>query len=64
MLSPAYDLTPTPLISHVRDLALVCGDRGPFANPFNLLSQCTRFLLDEEEAESINSSMTEQVRTT
>jgi len=45
-------------------LALVCGDLGRFANAKNLLSQCSRFLLDENEARSIISSMTEQVRTT
>ncbi len=63
-LSPAYDLTPTPSISQERDLALVCGDRGRFANANNLLSQCARFLLDEKEARAIISNMTEQVRTT
>jgi serine/threonine-protein kinase HipA len=63
-LSPAYDLTPAPSASQHRDLALVCGDLGRFANAKNLLSQCSRFLLDEQEAKSIISKMTEQIRTT
>ncbi|MEZ5890635.1 MAG: HipA domain-containing protein [Xanthobacteraceae bacterium] len=42
-LSPAYDLTPTPLIAQDRrDLAMACGDLGRFANAKNLLSQATR----------------------
>lgn len=62
-LSPAYDLTPSPVISQVhRDLALEVGDQGRFANAKNVLSQHARFLLDAEEAKAIVSSMTEQVR--
>jgi serine/threonine-protein kinase HipA len=50
-LSPAYDLTPTTAISpERRDLAMICGDRGRYANAENLLSQCERFLLSREEA--------------
>ena len=50
-LSPAYDLTPSPVISEDRrDLAMTCGDQGSFANRENLLSQCTRFLLKREDA--------------
>jgi serine/threonine-protein kinase HipA len=63
-LSPAYDLTPSPSVSQNRDLALVCGDLGRFANAKNLLSQSSRFLLDDNEAKAIVSSMMEQVRTT
>src|SRR6202007_1840067 len=38
-LSPAYDLTPSPVVSlDRRDLALVCGDQGRFANAKNILS--------------------------
>ncbi|MGF6312507.1 serine/threonine-protein kinase HipA [Bradyrhizobium sp. i1.8.4] len=62
-LSPAYDLTPSPVISQEhRDLALEVGDQGRFANAKNVLSQHARFLLDAEEAKAIVSSMTEQVR--
>lgn len=50
-LAPAYDLTPaTPISTERRDLALVCGDTGRYANAANLLSQCARFLLTETEA--------------
>ena len=53
-LSPAYDLTPsTPVSLDRRDLALVCGDAGRYANAENLLSQCGRFLLGREEAEAM-----------
>jgi serine/threonine-protein kinase HipA len=50
-LSPAYDLTPIPVVSlERRDLAMICGDRGRYANAENLLSQCERFLLSREQA--------------
>ena len=53
-LSPAYDLTPSPVVSlDRRDLALVCGDQARFANAKNILSQHARFLLQKEEAENI-----------
>src|SRR5690606_41733149 len=53
-LSPAYDLTPTPLVSEERrDLALIIGDYGRYANVANVLSQCTRFLLSRAEAARI-----------
>ena len=61
-LSPAFDLTPSPSVSQHRDLALVCGDLGRFANAKNLLSQSSRFLLDKDEAKSILENMTEVVR--
>lgn len=62
-LSPAYDLTPSPVISRDRrDLAMDCGDRGRFANAENLLSQCSRFLLDHDQAAEIVSVMTKKVR--
>ena len=57
-LSPAYDLTPSaPVSLEQRDLAMVCGDSGRFANAGNLLSQCRRFLLKPEEAGKIVSEM-------
>ncbi|MGE0232477.1 MAG: type II toxin-antitoxin system HipA family toxin [Flavobacteriaceae bacterium] len=62
-LSPAYDLTPTPLISEERrDLAMICGDAGRYANAENIVSQSMRFLLEKGEAEKIVSDMEEQVR--
>ncbi|MBK6674296.1 MAG: HipA domain-containing protein [Proteobacteria bacterium] len=40
-LSPAYDLTPSPLVSvERRDLALTAGSMGRRASAANLLSQC------------------------
>ena len=64
-LSPAYDLMPSPAISlDRRDLAMDCGTHGRFASAKNLLTQCSRFLLDENQAKSIVSTMTEVVRTT
>lgn len=64
-LSPAYDLTPSPVVSQDRrDLALSCGDLGRLANAKNVLSQCSRFLLDEDEAKAIVCTMTEQVLAT
>ncbi len=64
-LSPAYDLTPSPVIAQDRrDLAMTCGDLGRFANAKNLLSQATRFLLGKEEAKAIVSEMTKQVQAT
>ena len=62
-LSPAYDLTPMAHISlEHRDLALVCGDAGRYANAQNLLSQAARFLLSDEEAREIVSAMRERVK--
>jgi serine/threonine-protein kinase HipA len=64
-LSPAYDLTPTPLVSvERRDLAMICGDQGRLANADNLLSQSTRFLLPLGEAATIVSDMKERVKAT
>lgn len=64
-LSPAYDLTPSPVIARDRrDLAMTCGDMGRFANAKNILSQHPRFLLDADEAKAIVSEMTERVRAT
>lgn len=61
-LSPAYDLTPSPVVSlDHRDLALVCGDEGRFANAKNILSQHARFLLEKDEADKIIRETREQV---
>jgi serine/threonine-protein kinase HipA len=62
-LSPAFDLTPTPMIAmERRDLAMACGKRGRYANQKNLLSQHARFLLNEEEATTILNKIVEIVR--
>jgi serine/threonine-protein kinase HipA len=57
-ISPAYDLTPTTAVSlDRRDLAMICGDRGRYANAANLLSQCERFLLSRDESTRILAEM-------
>lgn len=57
-LSPAYDLTPSPVIAKDRrDLSMHCGKGGRFANKINLLSGCGRFLLSDERAAQICSMM-------
>jgi serine/threonine-protein kinase HipA len=62
-LSPAYDLTPAPLISlERRDLAMACGDYGRIASAQNLLSQAGRFLLNPEEAQNIINTMVDTVK--
>jgi serine/threonine-protein kinase HipA len=64
-ISPAYDLTPsTPISIERRDLAMVCGDQGRFANANNLTSQAGRFLLSIEEAIHIVNEMEAQIRAT
>jgi serine/threonine-protein kinase HipA len=53
-LSPAYDLSPTPVIAKDRrDLAMICGLYGRYANQANLLSEHGRFLLTSEEAQAL-----------
>ena len=59
------DLTPSPQVGQDRrDLAMVCGDQGRFANAANILSQHARFLLERDEAQKIITDMTEQVAST
>lgn len=61
-LSPAYDLTPSASISvERRDLAMICGDYGRFANVSNFLSQHARFLLDKESALAIVNEMRDYI---
>lgn len=50
-LSPAYDITPNPVHSHERDLAMTCGiAAGRRATKDNLVSSCLRFGLQREDA--------------
>lgn len=62
-LSPAYDLEPKKkqLGLERRDLAMNCGILGRQANATNLLSECGRFSLAKEEAETIIDAMEETV---
>jgi len=62
-LSPAFDLTPTPMIaSERRDFAMACGNAGRYANRENLLSQDGRFLLSGKKATAILDHIVETVR--
>ena len=62
-LSPAFDLTPSPVVAQDRrDLAMTCGRFGRYANRTNLLSGCDRFLLQNEEAAAIFERIVEAVR--
>jgi serine/threonine-protein kinase HipA len=62
-LSPAYDLTPAPVIAKERrDLAMTCGRFGRYASRDNLLSEHGRFLLSETEAVNILDGMVEIIR--
>ena len=50
-LSPAYDLTPNPLVSQdKRDLAMACGRFNRYANRTNLLSEHAQFKLSIDQA--------------
>lgn len=60
-LSPAYDLRPHPN-QEPRLLKMKCGIHGRQANARNLLSECERFHLVEEEAVAIIDAMEERVR--
>ncbi|RYH55687.1 MAG: HipA domain-containing protein, partial [Alcaligenaceae bacterium] len=61
-LSPAYDLTPNPMIAaERRDLAMTIGHFGRYANRSNLISQSDRFLIPQQQAASILDEMTETV---
>ncbi len=63
-LSPAFDLTPSPVVSvERRDLAMTCGRFGRYANSANLLSGHGRFLLSEDEAKTILDRVVNTVRT-
>ena len=62
-LSPAYDLAPAnPISKEHRDLAMVAGDDGRWANAGNLLSQSARFLLSRDAASAIIDELETVVR--
>jgi len=61
-LAPAYDLLPFPMTStERRDLALVCGKHGRYANVDNLISECPRFMYRPEEAGVIIEDMAKHI---
>jgi serine/threonine-protein kinase HipA len=67
-LSPAYDLTPSPVQAETRrDLAMACGlvDRTPsrWANRRSILAAAGRFLLQPAEAQAILSRIVSTVAT-
>ena len=62
-LSPAYDLTPSPVVAlERRDLAMTCGRFGRHANRTNLLSAHGRFLLDRAAAVAVFDGIARTVR--
>ena len=62
-LSPAFDLTPSPMVAQGRrDLAMACGRFGCHANRTNLLSSHGRFLLERAEAEVMFERIADTVR--
>ena len=62
-LSPAYDLTPSPVVAlERRDLAMDCGRFGRYANRTNLLSEHGRFLLEPAQAAAIFERTARTVR--
>ena len=62
-LSPAFDLTPAPVVAlERRDLAMICGRYGRYANRTNLLSDHGRFLLDQAEATAVFERTARTVR--
>ena len=62
-LSPAYDLTPMPVIEPVRrDLPMICGRAGRWANRQNLLGSARRFLLDRAGSKAIFDRLAATIR--
>ena len=62
-LSPAYDLTPSPVVARERrDLAMACGRFGRYANRANLLTGHGRFLLDWTAAAALFDGIARTVR--
>ena len=62
-LTPAYDLVPSPVLAQERrDLAMICGKFGRFANRDNLVSASGRFPLSAEDARMIFDRVLRTVR--
>jgi serine/threonine-protein kinase HipA len=60
-LSPAYDVVPKPQIRTEHRLVLQVGARGHEATLVNALTQCARFGIDANEAQSILEGMRSHV---
>lgn len=62
-LSPAYDLTPAPVIAQdTRFLSMTCGTQGRIASKKNLLSAHGRFFLAKKDAENIIENMSATIK--
>lgn len=62
-LSPAFDLVPFPEVSiERRDLAMICGRFGRYANRANILSTSGRFLLTDAVAKATFDRVVTTVR--
>ena len=62
-LSPAYDLTPSPVVAlERRALTMACGSFGRYANKTNLLSGHGRFLLGQAAAAVVFDGIASTVR--
>ena len=61
-LSPAYDLTPSPVVGLERDLAMTAGAFGRRANRDNLVSGHGRFMLEREEAATVFEHVSQTVQ--
>jgi serine/threonine-protein kinase HipA len=63
-LSPADNLLPHPMTTlEKRDLAMIAGRFGTYANHESLLSECPRFLLRTEDAAAIFDELSALVAT-
>ncbi|NNM73857.1 type II toxin-antitoxin system HipA family toxin [Enterovirga aerilata] len=63
-LAPAYDLVPTPMVAQDgRTLAMEVGAQGRLATRDNLLSECGRFAMAQEEASDLINHLRDIVET-
>jgi len=56
-LSPAYDILPIPRKTEYFSSSLIVGDYGTKGSVENVLSQCEKFNLSQEDAQSITEDM-------
>lgn len=60
-LTKAYDLVPKPAVGTVRDSAMTIGDLGRVFTKKNILTRCSAFNLERNEAEKIYQEMKDTV---